>query len=156
MCASCGSFGQQQKWASPNLAGPETSLPPCLGWSQGLEVNLVSQAGPALMKNTCFSLYLPPRQSLSTSMRTPNGISLILVFRFLEGSKEIWKEELPCLSTIDLFWFRLTDFYIKTKNKGTLQGWPELITLEPVPPCATGEGLISIWAASLCPRNMHL
>lgn len=94
---------------------------------------------------------IPP----SASMRTPNAISLILVFRFLEGSEEIWKEEPPCLATIDLFWFRLADFYIKTKNKVILQGWPELITLEPVLPCRVGEGLISIWAASPRPRTMQ-
>lgn len=157
VCASCGPFDQEQKWAAPTLAGPETSVLPCLGLNLGLEMNLVKQAELDLMKNTYFSLLLCRRQPWPplTSMRTPNAISLILVFRFLEGSKEIWKEESPCLATIDLFWFRLADFYIKTKNKVILQGWPKLITLELVLPRRTGEGLISIWTASLRPRMMQ-
>lgn len=155
MYASCGSLGQEWKWAAPNRAGPDSSLLLCLGQSQSLEVNLVRQAGPGLMKNMLFSAPVPKAAPifLSAFIRAPNGISLILVFRFLEGHKEIWKEEPPCLATIDLFSFRLTDFYIKTKNKVILQGWPELITWESVPPCRTGEGLISIWAASLRPRK---
>lgn len=103
-----------------------------------------------LNKHMFFAARMPKAAPipLSASMRTSNGISLILVFRFLEGSNEIWKEEPPWLATIDLLWFRLAGLYIKTKNKGTLKGWPELITVEPVPPCRTGEGLRSSWAAA--------
>lgn len=71
---------------------------------------------------------------LPGSMRTPIRISFSHGFRFLEGVQRNLKRRTSMFGHIDLFWFRLADFHIKTKNKVSLQGWFELITLEPVPP----------------------